>query len=171
MILKKLLQVDQAHSPKVEKKYILYFCCISILFSLIVNLFLRYNNFLGAALFQKAFYQSLLAGIFLLCMLPFCIAYVLGRLLSLISYFTNDQQSYGTQYNLLWLLFLFFAYFFVESALKTNQELGRLNNQCMKGLTTSSSCSTKAIQRYSAILLCGRGSDQEKIDCISKALK
>ena len=171
MIIKKILNIDEEHSNHCEKKYIFSFCLVSFIVILLINFLLRYHGMVSIAIYKIEFYNSLVGGVMFLCMLPFLLAYLMGRLLSGLAYLFNDDRSYSTQYNLLWLLFIFLTYFYGQSSLRINHELTTLTNQCQNVSSNKKSCKSKAVDAFSLLKSCGVGDYASKVQCINDTLQ
>ena len=182
MILDKIIQNDEVQPYQVEKRNALLLMTISLLLSFFVSLFITYGLAPVVALKHLEFYKSIFQNFLLLCMVPYVVAYILGRLLSLLAFIIKDDKQYATQYSVVWLLFLFFGYFVVVDALNSNKGLVALEQNCIKTQHKLSInhggkaqeqqfCADKAMKIYPQMKRCRRVSLVDREACVAAIFK
>lgn len=182
MLLKKLLKEDEARSYTSEKKYIIWLFILSFLVSFNISLFITYADVRWQALTHFEFYQTVFNGVLILCMVPYIIAYITGRLLTGVARLLRDERSYNTQYSLIWLLFIFFSYFAVVNGMAKARSLSQLQRQCIHSTAMNDSsnvkqqliranCGHRALNAYALLKYCQMGiTEAERSKCSNHAL-
>ncbi len=177
-----VMTTEEVMTYKREKLNVLALLLFSVLASFFIELFVVYGIAPINALTSFHLYRATFNGVVLLAILPFLVAYGLGRLLTLMGYILRDDKQYPTQYAIAWLVSLYFLYSFVMTALDKRQDVVSMTLQCVsqvRGKVNPSAkekeilfsrCADKVISLYGKVRHCGMVHQNHRQSCINKVL-
>lgn len=174
---------DNTISVRRERRHVLALLSFALVVSFFSELFIAYGVSPLNALTHFQLYKSTFNGVVVLAVIPFLLAYALGRLLCFLSYLLKDDKRHPTQYFLAWLLSLFFAYYLVMMALDKRDDIKAMTAECIAQVPVKlhssqqsdikrlrSRCMDKVIGLYAKVRHCRVVPDKERNQCVYKIL-